>query len=251
MRCADCGTFLFTEVSSAGLRSLNAYLLPKGSFAPQFHIRCAHAVMPVVDDLPQLLAVVGDARADLAGARDMGAAAGLQVDVAEGCLQPQGQGAQQIAETLESRTLMSTVTLTNGVLAIDAERRINAAGWVDPDGAAQAYFFAARALHDGSLDASFDGNGVRQLAMPIDTNTHARAYAVALSGGRPVLAGTLYDVVGSRFATGAATASSVGAPAGAAAAVPQLPPAAPSAPRRSRPRPARPRRAARAGRSSR
>ncbi|HEY6543483.1 MAG TPA: hypothetical protein VIZ64_01125 [Dokdonella sp.] len=89
-------------------------------------------------------------------------------------------------------------------LAIDAERRINAAGWVDPDGAAQAYFFAARALHDGSLDASFDGNGVRQLAMPIDTNTHARAYAVALSGGRPVLAGTLYDVVGSRFATGVA-----------------------------------------------
>ncbi|RYD14877.1 MAG: hypothetical protein EOP90_11470 [Lysobacteraceae bacterium] len=89
-------------------------------------------------------------------------------------------------------------------LAIDAERRINAAGWVDPDGAAEAYFFAARVLHDGTLDASFDGNGVCQLAMPIDTNTHARASAIGLSGGRPVLAGSLYDVVGSRFATGIA-----------------------------------------------
>lgn len=89
-------------------------------------------------------------------------------------------------------------------LAIDAERRINAAGWVDPDGAAQAYFFAARVLHGGSLDASFDGNGVRQLAMPIDTNTHARASAIGLSGGRPVLAGSLFDVVGARHATGVA-----------------------------------------------
>jgi uncharacterized delta-60 repeat protein len=89
-------------------------------------------------------------------------------------------------------------------LAIDAERRINAAGWVDPDGTAQSYFFVARALHDGSLDASFDGNGVRQLAMPIDTNTHARAHAIALSGGRPVLAGSLHDVVGARYATGVA-----------------------------------------------
>lgn len=89
-------------------------------------------------------------------------------------------------------------------LAIGADRRINAAGWVDPDGAAQAYFFAARVLHDGMLDASFDGNGVRQLAMPIDTNTHARVSALALSGGRQVLAGSLYDVVGAQFASGVA-----------------------------------------------
>jgi uncharacterized delta-60 repeat protein len=89
-------------------------------------------------------------------------------------------------------------------LAIGADRRINAAGWVDPDGAAQSYFFAARLLHDGTPDASFDGNGVRQLAMPIDVNTHARAFALALSGGRQVLAGSLYDVVGAQFATGVA-----------------------------------------------
>ncbi len=89
-------------------------------------------------------------------------------------------------------------------LAIGADRRINAAGWVDPDGAAQFYFFAARVLHDGTPDASFDGNGVRQLGMPIDTNTHARASALALSAGRPVLAGSLFDVVGAQFATGVA-----------------------------------------------
>jgi uncharacterized delta-60 repeat protein len=89
-------------------------------------------------------------------------------------------------------------------LAIGADRRINAAGWVDPSGAAQYYFFAARVLHDGTLDATFDGNGVRQLAMPIDTNTHARAAAIALSGGRQVLAGSLYDVIGAQFATGVA-----------------------------------------------
>ena len=89
-------------------------------------------------------------------------------------------------------------------LAIDADRRINAAGWVDPEGAAQFYFFAARVLHDGTPDASFDGNGVRQLAMPIDTNTHARAAALALSAGRPVLAGSLFDVVGAQFASGVA-----------------------------------------------
>ncbi|TCM20522.1 hypothetical protein EDF56_102183 [Novosphingobium sp. PhB165] len=52
MRCGACGTHLFTEVAVAGLRSLNAYLLPKEQFAPQFHLHCEDAVLPVVDDLP-------------------------------------------------------------------------------------------------------------------------------------------------------------------------------------------------------
>ncbi|WP_103727366.1 GFA family protein [Novosphingobium sp. HII-3] len=52
LRCASCGIALFTEVAAAGLRSLNAYLLPKGSVAPQLHIHCADAVMPIVDSLP-------------------------------------------------------------------------------------------------------------------------------------------------------------------------------------------------------
>lgn len=52
LRCAACGTPLFTEVAAAGLRSLNAYLLPEGEFTPQLHIYCADAVLPVVDSLP-------------------------------------------------------------------------------------------------------------------------------------------------------------------------------------------------------
>jgi uncharacterized delta-60 repeat protein len=89
-------------------------------------------------------------------------------------------------------------------LAIDARRRIAAAGWVDPDGTADAYFFAARLHHDGSYDTTFDGNGVRQLAMPIDTSTQARAYALALPGGQPVLAGSIHAGIGARFASGVA-----------------------------------------------
>ena len=52
MRCEDCGAYLFSEIASVGLRSVNAYLLPKGAFHPQFHVQCQHAVLPVVDNLP-------------------------------------------------------------------------------------------------------------------------------------------------------------------------------------------------------
>lgn len=89
-------------------------------------------------------------------------------------------------------------------LSIGNDRRINATGRVDPTGAAESYFFAARLLPDGTFDATFHGNGVRQLGMPIGTNTHASAFALALPGGRQVLAGSLYDAVGPRYATGVA-----------------------------------------------
>lgn len=52
LHCATCGTHLFTEVAPVNMRSLNAYLLPKDTFRPQFHVQCAHAVLPVVDGLP-------------------------------------------------------------------------------------------------------------------------------------------------------------------------------------------------------
>ncbi|MEW9855582.1 GFA family protein [Novosphingobium sp. M1R2S20] len=52
LRCPACATPLFTEVASAGLRSLNAYLLPEGTFTPQMHLHCADAVLPVIDALP-------------------------------------------------------------------------------------------------------------------------------------------------------------------------------------------------------
>jgi hypothetical protein len=51
-RCPACATPLFTEVTSAGLRSLNAYLLPEGVFSPQMHLHCADAQLPVADSLP-------------------------------------------------------------------------------------------------------------------------------------------------------------------------------------------------------
>ena len=52
MRCPECGAYLFSELANVGMRSVSAHLLPKASFKPQFHVQCAHAVLPVVDDLP-------------------------------------------------------------------------------------------------------------------------------------------------------------------------------------------------------
>ena len=52
MRCTACNTHLFSEIASAGVRSINAFLLPTEAFKPQFHVQCQHAVLPVVDDLP-------------------------------------------------------------------------------------------------------------------------------------------------------------------------------------------------------
>lgn len=52
MRCADCGAYLYSELPRVGMRSVSGYLLPKAAFKPQFHVQCAYAVLPVVDDLP-------------------------------------------------------------------------------------------------------------------------------------------------------------------------------------------------------
>jgi len=52
MRCKDCGAHLYAELQRVGMRSVSAYLLPKGEFNPQFHVQCQHAVLPVVDVLP-------------------------------------------------------------------------------------------------------------------------------------------------------------------------------------------------------
>ena len=52
MHCHAYGTYLFAEIADHGLRSLSAYLLPKGMFRPQFHVQCQYALLPVVDALP-------------------------------------------------------------------------------------------------------------------------------------------------------------------------------------------------------
>jgi hypothetical protein len=52
MFCGQCGTYLFSEIASVSMRSVSAYLLPKGTFKPQFHVQCDEAMLPVRDDLP-------------------------------------------------------------------------------------------------------------------------------------------------------------------------------------------------------
>lgn len=52
MRCETCGTHLYSEITSVGLRSVNAFLLPNEEFKPQLHVQCQHAVLPIIDDLP-------------------------------------------------------------------------------------------------------------------------------------------------------------------------------------------------------
>ena len=46
MRCAACGAYLFAELPSVGMRSVSAYLLSKGEFKPQCHVRCAPRFLP-------------------------------------------------------------------------------------------------------------------------------------------------------------------------------------------------------------
>jgi hypothetical protein len=55
-RCPTCGTFLFSELTNFGLRSLSASLLPRDEFKPQFHVQCQYAVLPVKDELPHFKA---------------------------------------------------------------------------------------------------------------------------------------------------------------------------------------------------
>ena len=54
--CPECGTRVFAEVASVGIRSVMAGLLPKGSFRPTFHMQCQFAVRPLKDDLPHFKA---------------------------------------------------------------------------------------------------------------------------------------------------------------------------------------------------
>jgi hypothetical protein len=50
--CRECGTRLFIDVLSLGLRGVNGYLLPADRFQPRFHMQCRFAVRPVQDQLP-------------------------------------------------------------------------------------------------------------------------------------------------------------------------------------------------------
>jgi uncharacterized delta-60 repeat protein len=81
------------------------------------------------------------------------------------------------------------IDLENGTqldaIALRSDRRIVAAGRISHSGSGDDVF-ALRALADGSLDTSFDGNGV--VRHSLDTQTD-RASALVLSDGRPLIAG--------------------------------------------------------------
>lgn len=84
-------------------------------------------------------------------------------------------------------------------LAVRKDRRIVAAGWIDPVGGDTRDFFAARMIFNGNLDTSFDGNGVNRYPMPFADNSIDVPFAVTLSAERPVIAGKLFDSTASAF----------------------------------------------------
>jgi hypothetical protein len=50
--CKQCGTLLYGEVASLGIRGLNASLLPQSHFKPRFHQQCKFAELSFTDGLP-------------------------------------------------------------------------------------------------------------------------------------------------------------------------------------------------------
>ena len=89
-------------------------------------------------------------------------------------------------------------------LAVRRDRRITAAGWIDPNGAGTRDFFAARTHFTGALDTTFDGNGVNRYPFGFAADAENVPTAMVLSGERPVVAGLLTDPSPdpSEFATG-------------------------------------------------
>jgi uncharacterized delta-60 repeat protein len=88
-------------------------------------------------------------------------------------------------------------------LVIREDRRIMAAGWIDPNGASERDFFLARTLANGDVDTSFDGNGAKRVPFDIVVNAYDQGNAVTLSNERAVVAGTVYaHHTNIHFATG-------------------------------------------------
>lgn len=72
-------------------------------------------------------------------------------------------------------------------LALRSDRRAIAAGFIDSTGGID--FYVARTLPDGSLDNTFDGNGVARYTL---STSQDEAQAMVLSAGKPVIAGRTY-----------------------------------------------------------
>lgn len=74
-------------------------------------------------------------------------------------------------------------------VAFESDGRIVAGGTIDATGTQTGGFFLLRTLADGTLDASFDGNGVKRVEFDRTPDAEDQALAVTLSGGRLVAAG--------------------------------------------------------------
>ena len=119
---------------------------------------------------------LGDADAlSLAGAELIGLAANGELDTAFGT-----GGALDL--DLEEGTELFAV-------GFQSDGKIVAAGGIDAVGSQAGGFFLARALPDGTLDPSYDDNGVKRVEFDRTANGEDRALALTLSGGRLVAAG--------------------------------------------------------------
>jgi uncharacterized delta-60 repeat protein len=79
-------------------------------------------------------------------------------------------------------------------LAMRRDRRLVAAGFIDPNGSGTGTdLFVARMDFGGALDPTFSGNGVERYPLDPDGLTHDSVAALLLSAQRPVLVGTAYD----------------------------------------------------------
>ncbi|MDQ1347451.1 MAG: hypothetical protein QG573_822 [Acidobacteriota bacterium] len=72
---------------------------------------------------------------------------------------------------------------------LQSDGKIVAVGRIDGNGAQLGGFFLARTLADGTLDTTFDGNGVKRVEFDRTTNAFDEGYVAAFSGGRLVAAG--------------------------------------------------------------
>lgn len=72
---------------------------------------------------------------------------------------------------------------------LQSDGKIVAVGEIDGNGTQTGGFFLARTLADGTLDTTFDGNGVKRVEFDRTADALDEAYVAAFSGGRLVAAG--------------------------------------------------------------
>ncbi|MEO7793237.1 MAG: hypothetical protein ABIV06_00575 [Thermoanaerobaculia bacterium] len=80
-------------------------------------------------------------------------------------------------------------------LSRQGDGKLLVAGSINANGAQREEFLVARTGADGDLDVTFDGNGLARYSIDRTTNGEDVAFAIALEGGRPVVAGYAFDAL--------------------------------------------------------